>query len=218
MQLPIFSTIDRFLFQLIYGLSGNWDFLDQFMVFLTNYAQVVMGSILVAGILYALVDMWQASRKETIYQAKNKLEMGPLLVFALSLILLVVLPIAISDLLRETIDRSRPFVAMDLSPLIEEEVRASLPSNHAAGSFAIAGFFMVYARRWFTPVALVALIVGFSRIYIGTHYPVDILAGALLGLLPALTWYALKAKSFPGASHTTRDQRFRVYTKDRWHS
>jgi undecaprenyl-diphosphatase len=65
----------------------------------------------------------------------------------------------------------------------------SFVSNHAANSFALATFLAIYLRRrikYFMPsILLWASIVSYSRIYLGVHYPADIVCGALFGMTMA---------------------------------
>lgn len=61
-------------------------------------------------------------------------------------------------------------------------------SAHAATTFCIATFSSALIRnRWFTmPITIWAVLVSYSRIYLGVHFPIDILLGATLGLLTGL--------------------------------
>ena len=88
--------------------------------------------------------------------------------------------------LKALADRPRPFeVAEEPEPLLLAVGGQSFPSGHgataAAGALALSRFL---PHRW--PVfALLALAIGYSRIYVGVHYPADVLAGAALGVLVA---------------------------------
>ncbi|HEV8249842.1 MAG TPA: phosphatase PAP2 family protein [Gaiellaceae bacterium] len=85
------------------------------------------------------------------------------------------------------VDRSRPFVVEPQPPPLLLGVRGdSFPSAHAATSFAAA----VLLTRWLPgrwPVLFVlAVAIAYSRVYVGVHYPGDVLAGAALGVLVAI--------------------------------
>jgi undecaprenyl-diphosphatase len=89
---------------------------------------------------------------------------------------------ALTWAVKELVGRERPFAADgDLEPLGELPDSASFPSGHASSAFAAAAVLAVFLPRWrwlpFVPAALVAL----SRVWLGVHYPSDVLAGALLG-------------------------------------
>lgn len=66
-------------------------------------------------------------------------------------------------------------------------------SSHAANTFAIATFLSLVFRHRVTTICLIiwASIVGFSRIYLGVHFPLDVLCGGLLGVLVGLFVYYL---------------------------
>ena len=59
----------------------------------------------------------------------------------------------------------------------------SLFSNHAANAFALASLISVHYPPWAFAAGAVAIGVGYSRVYVGVHYPLDVLAGALWGSL-----------------------------------
>lgn len=61
----------------------------------------------------------------------------------------------------------------------------SFPSNHAANFFGAAFFLSAVYPRWSYLLLPLAVIVGYSRVYVGEHYPLDIVGGAVLGALGA---------------------------------
>jgi 4-amino-4-deoxy-L-arabinose transferase-like glycosyltransferase/membrane-associated phospholipid phosphatase len=72
----------------------------------------------------------------------------------------------------------------------------SMPSNHAVNSFAVATAFWLLRRDFMTGAyLLVAAAIGLSRVYVGVHYPADVLAGALLGVGAAFTTVALSRRA-----------------------
>ena len=112
---------------------------------------------------------------------------------ALPVLLLVALVVVASDqfsvLLKESIQRLRPVHDPEIGPLVHNVLRKGglhgFVSSHAANSFAIFAFTgRLFKNRWYTVLLLLwAVLFSYSRIYSGVHYPLDILGGALLGLL-----------------------------------
>ncbi len=79
---------------------------------------------------------------------------------------------------------------MGVRLLIEAPKDFSFPSGHTGASFAAAAaLFFVGSRGWI-PAAVLAALIGFSRLYLYVHYPTDVLAGALLGI--AAGWAACR--------------------------
>ena len=91
-------------------------------------------------------------------------------------------------LLKNGIKRNRPCeVLSDVHGRVSPSDRFSFPSGHTAAAFVIATLLSYFYPLLSMPLFSWALLVGFSRIYLGVHYPTDILAGLFIGLLSALS-------------------------------
>ena len=89
--------------------------------------------------------------------------------------------------LKEVFDRPRPFEVLPAAdPLMRATVGEALPSGHASTSFAGAVILAYLARRAIPLLFALAVLISFSRVYVGVHYPLDLLAGAVLGSAVAL--------------------------------
>lgn len=88
-------------------------------------------------------------------------------------------------LLKNIVARTRPYEAVDgLSRIIGQQSDYSFPSGHSGASFAVAvPIFKECPRRIGVPVLILAFLIALSRLYVGVHYPTDIIAGILLGTL-----------------------------------
>ena len=95
--------------------------------------------------------------------------------------------IAVNLILKNWIARIRPYELIEgLTLMIEKQVDYSFPSGHAANSFACAWVMLrTMKKRWGVPALLLAALIAFSRLYVGVHYPSDILAGILIGIAAA---------------------------------
>jgi undecaprenyl-diphosphatase len=96
-----------------------------------------------------------------------------------------------SDLLalgiKAAVARPRPFLSIpDPEPLILGVVGDSFPSGHAATSFAGAATLVRFLPRSWAVLFVLAAAIAFSRVYVGVHYPTDVVGGAILGLAVAL--------------------------------
>ena len=83
--------------------------------------------------------------------------------------------------------RIRPYDFFnDLELIIEKQHDFSFPSGHSTNSFACAWvIFRMAKKRYGVPALLLAVLIALSRLYVGVHYPTDVLAGALIGIVSA---------------------------------
>jgi undecaprenyl-diphosphatase len=92
-----------------------------------------------------------------------------------------------SNALKDLIQRPRPCQIMsDLNLLVECGPAFSMPSSHAVNSFAQAALFgtLIPVTRWYMIIG--ALLISISRVFVGVHYPGDVLVGSLLGIVIGL--------------------------------
>lgn len=111
--------------------------------------------------------------------------------------------------LKRLVGRERPYEAvLDPAPLLRADVGLSFPSGHAATSFAGAVLLAYLFPRVAPGLVLLAALVASSRVYVGAHYPADVLAGAAVGTLVAFLVIAALAL-VRGPDQARRDQKQR---------
>jgi undecaprenyl-diphosphatase len=95
------------------------------------------------------------------------------------------LAMGINFLIGLVYNRPRPFVTYHVHLLLPHDPDASFPSDHTAVAVAIAVSLWFYNRKVGLPMFILAFLIGFSRIYVGHHYPTDVLGGMVVGALSA---------------------------------
>jgi undecaprenyl-diphosphatase len=105
--------------------------------------------------------------------------------------------------LKQWIGRERPSqVYASPKPLVHAPHDGSFPSGHATVSFACATILTFYAPRAAPGFFLLAAAIAWSRVYVGVHYPLDVLGGAVLGVAIATALRKLSA-SLPRSRRAT---------------
>ena len=92
-----------------------------------------------------------------------------------------------AQILKIGVDRVRPALVVEDCRFVGEVLRYhSFPSGHTTTSFALAVVIGRYYRRWEAVFFALAIGVGLSRVYVGVHFPGDILGGAVIGIVTAI--------------------------------
>lgn len=149
--------------------------LDKIMIFITSLGN--------AGIVWILLGLVLAFIPKT-----RKCGTCMLLAMAVTFILgnLVI---------KNLVARPRPFtVATDIVLKVPTPGEYSFPSGHTMNSFTAATTLFLFYKKPGAAAFLLAALIAFSRMYLFVHYPTDILAGVILGVVDALVIFRLTSK------------------------
>lgn len=156
-------NIDISIFYFINGSLSN-PVLDKVMPFITNSNNwIIVYVLLILGLL--------------LYGGKQ----GK--IAAIIIIITIIISDQISsNLIKDLIGRLRPCFTLDnVNLLISCGSGKSMPSSHAVNNFALATILTYYFPRFKIAFYTIASLIAFSRVYVGVHYPSDVVAGAILG-------------------------------------
>lgn len=155
-------NIDIYVFQLINGLAGKWIWLDTLGIFFAEYFEYILVLCLFLFLLKSFKKYWQM-----IAQA----------IFAC-----VISRLVFTEIIRLFAPRPRPFVENQISQLINHASTPAFPSGHAAFYFAISTVIYFYNKKAGYFFFLASFLICLGRVFCGIHWPLDILAGAIVGI------------------------------------
>lgn len=150
-------------FRLINNLANKNVALDEVMIFFSEYVPCIfMGSIAVVFIL-GIVKKNEGYRKVSV-----------------NTFIITVINIILSFIIGSIYYVDRPFVNNKVKLLIPHVKDASFPSDHATGTMSIALGLGKYNRILGIIMKILSIVVGFSRVYVGNHYPADVIGAYII--------------------------------------
>lgn len=169
-----------YLFEKINNLAGQNPWLDGFMVFSAEW----LGYFLIVGVVLCFF--------------KNREKYKNMLLVSLGSA--IVARFIFVEVIRYFYYNPRPFTVLEnINVLLNHEISSSFPSGHATFYFALAAGVCLYNKKAGYAYFALAGLMGFARVFVSVHWPLDIIAGAMLGILVSLLFRGLnqfsKAKS-----------------------
>jgi len=174
-MLTYINTIDQTILFFIQGF--HYPVLDKIMIIATSWGNMGFIWLAMAGIM--------TSNKKTRS------------IGLITLATLILGAIVSEGILKHLIQRPRPYTDFpSIQMLVDKVTSYSFPSGHATSSFAAAYVLSRYLKKYAPVFWTMACAIAFSRIYLFMHYPTDIVAGIILGLLCGKTVSYLYEKKF----------------------
>jgi undecaprenyl-diphosphatase len=167
------ASLDYTLFHWVNGMAGHVGWFDALVAGFTKISPYLVVGLL--GVLWFLGTGEERRRQGVIHAlAATAVAAG------------------LGTLIADAWQRPRPFLAHPVHVLVAKSFDGSFPSIHATAAFAVAVAVLFYNRRMGAVLLVLATLIAFSRVFVGLHYPGDVLGGALLGSVIAASLLALR--------------------------
>jgi undecaprenyl-diphosphatase len=147
------------IFYFINGFAGRNFYLDKVGIFFAEYFLYVLPLILL------FIWIYRKSLRPYVYLVVAATVIGRLIFV---------------EILKRLVDRPRPYEVLTNihQILVDNERGMAFPSGHTVVYFVVA--FSFYGTKWFWPLVVLATLGSIARIFVGVHYPLDVLASVLI--------------------------------------
>lgn len=169
------------LFRLINNLANRNIVLDKIMMFFSKDVPYIFMAILALIFILGIIKDKEDYRKASI-----------------NAFVITVINLALSFIIGSIYYVNRPFVHNRVNLLISHTADASFPSDHATGTMSIALGLGKYNRIIGIFMTILSLIVGFSRVYVGNHYPLDVIGAYIIVFITSYLYNLLLKSKIEG--------------------
>jgi len=165
------QNLDLTIFRFINNLAGSASWFNPVAIFFAEYA--------IFALALFMFILWLFKRQMR----------KPLIIAFVAFIVAAI----VAKLSGRLFYHLQPFAELEqVYKLIPKEVGNAFPSDHTAAAFAVCVTLCIGSKsKWRPLYILFATLIGLARIWVGVHYPIDVLAGALIGTLVAFMLYPL---------------------------
>jgi len=165
--------MDYYFFNLINGFAGKYFWLDTLAIFFAKYFGYILIFLLFLFLVKNFKKYW--------------------LMIIQTFLAAILARFVIVEIIRYFLPRPRPFLEFPVNLLLAPSSQASFPSGHAAFYFAIAVVLFFYNKKTGILFFLASFLISISRVFVGIHWPSDILVGATIGIFSGWLIYRLFA-------------------------
>lgn len=163
-MLDFLSKVDNIILNWINVKLRNRTF-DKIMPIITSIGNL--------GIVWIVISVLLLLRKNDYER------LGEMIIISL-----IITTIIGEGIIKNIVKRKRPFYGDDDKKLlISRPITYSFPSGHTASSFAVATVFIKTYNSASLEIVLLANLIAFSRVYLGVHYPSDVIGGGVIGAI-----------------------------------
>ncbi len=171
-------NIDLYIFNLINGLAFRWYWLDFVGFVLAKYSEYILVVVLFLFLAINFKKYWRMLLEAIIAAVFTRF--------------------VLVEIIRWLWFRPRPFVTNNANLLIDYNTKeASFPSGHASFYFALSTIIYFYNKKIGIIFYIASLCIVLARVFVGIHWPSDILSGAIVGILVGLALNKIFKKYLP---------------------
>lgn len=169
--------LDLYLFSIINGFAGRWLWLDATGIFFAKYFEYFLLAFLLVLLAKNFRKYWRMTAE--------------------AFVAAVFVRFVLVEIIRRIFFRPRPFVYNQINLLVSHSANEpSFPSGHASFYFALSTIIYGYNKKIGILFYVSSFLIAANRVFVGIHWPTDIIAGTILGIVIGLILNKLLKKAF----------------------